>query len=206
MPPQTQYLFAYNVTALISWTCITILAIRHLVSNTTTSDLHPLLQIVTIAQTAALLEIAHAAFGLVHASPIATGLQAGGRNLVLWTVVRRAPEQLLSGVRGRTAFLACVAAWGVADGLRYALFAMKGKGKGGAKGRYSAFVVLYPIGFVSEATLVYLRLIQAWETSGPLYTGYLSLGLLAYIPVSYVLYTHMLAQRRRALQLKQRVK
>jgi hypothetical protein len=47
--------------------------------------------------------------------------------------------------------------------------------------RYSAFIVLYPPGLISEAWLVYLALM---ETTGVslLYRVYLLLGFLTYIP------------------------
>ncbi|KAI1351306.1 hypothetical protein F5Y01DRAFT_283367 [Xylaria sp. FL0043] len=71
--------------------------------------------------------------------------------------------------------------------------------------RYTAFIVLYPIGFLSEASLVYLGLVKA-SGIGPFYRGYLFVGLLSYIPASYFLYTYMFSQRRRALGQVDRVK
>lgn len=47
--------------------------------------------------------------------------------------------------------------------------------------RYSAFIVLYPPGLISEAWLVYLALTEASGISS-LYRGYLLLGFLTYIP------------------------
>jgi hypothetical protein len=47
--------------------------------------------------------------------------------------------------------------------------------------RYSAFIVLYPPGLISEAWLVYLALSQTTAVSLP-YRIYLLLGFLTYIP------------------------
>lgn len=47
--------------------------------------------------------------------------------------------------------------------------------------RYTAFIPLYPIGFVSEASLVYLALVEGTGI-GPIYRAYLFVGLLTYIP------------------------
>ena len=47
--------------------------------------------------------------------------------------------------------------------------------------RYSAFIVLYPPGLISEAWLVYLALTEAVDIS-LLYRVYLLLGFLTYIP------------------------
>ncbi|MAD85614.1 MAG: hypothetical protein CL912_21850 [Deltaproteobacteria bacterium] len=53
--------------------------------------------------------------------------------------------------------------------------------------RYSAFVVLYPPGFLSEAWLVYVCLTQAGKGEiGPLYRGYLFAGLMSYLPCEFV--------------------
>ena len=48
-------------------------------------------------------------------------------------------------------------------------------------GRYSAFIVLYPPGLISEAWLVFLALIEGTDV-GLLYRMYLLLGFLTYIP------------------------
>lgn len=50
--------------------------------------------------------------------------------------------------------------------------------------RYSAFILLYPVGFLSEASLVYLGLVNARDIS-LFYRGYLFVGLLAYIPGAF---------------------
>jgi very-long-chain (3R)-3-hydroxyacyl-CoA dehydratase len=85
--------------------------------------------------------------------------------------------------------------------------------------RYSAFIVLYPPGLVSEAWLVWLALTEG-VGAGMLYRVYLALGFLTYIPgesesfclpivrfaeltlgvASYIMYSHMLSQRRRTLK------
>ena len=78
--------------------------------------------------------------------------------------------------------------------------------------------MLYPIGLLSEALLVYLALTQVTGI-GTLYRAYLFLGLLTYLPGNVTrlrtnpraaanthcaagpyLYTHMLAQRRKMLK------
>lgn len=81
------------------------------------------------------------------------------------------------------------------------------------------FLVLYPIGLLSEALLVYLALTQVTGI-GTVYRAYLFLGLLTYLPGNVArlrtlpppgllltqcvagpyLYTHMLAQRRKMLK------
>ncbi|KAI1351307.1 tyrosine phosphatase-like protein [Xylaria sp. FL0043] len=135
--PSRYYLLLYNLLSLLAWIYLT----AHVSSNTIKSlteasaaedesaALRTEISIVTAVQSVAALEILHAALGLVRASPGAAALQIGGRNLVLWTVVRRFPEQFIplenrhgSGEYGPAALRACLLAWGCSDILRYALF------------------------------------------------------------------------------------
>ena len=114
----------------------------------------------------------------------------------VWTIMARFPELFLGadneggllglGGGGPTGFLGCVLAWGCSEMIRYAFFVgqlLRGEPFGWIKWlRYNAFLVLYPVGLVSEAWLVYLSLMQRRADVGPVYRGYLFLGLLTYLP------------------------
>jgi very-long-chain (3R)-3-hydroxyacyl-CoA dehydratase len=158
-------------------------------------------------QSLAVVEVVHAAVGLVRASPVTTGIQVVGKNLVVWTVMVAFPEIILGpdgqGAPGVWGFLGCVIFWCLAEVIRYGYFVLlltTGDTPSWLKWlRYSAFIVLYPPGLASEAYLVYLALTRAVDVSLP-YWIYLLLGLLSYIPASYIMYTHMLSQRRRVLK------
>ncbi|KAI0972070.1 PTPLA-domain-containing protein [Xylaria arbuscula] len=213
------YILLYNILSLLAWMYLTVRVLfpyttPKLTSTSTpasTTNSEDAVPLVTAVQSAAVLEILHAALGLVRSSPGAAAVQVGGRNLVVWTVVRRFPE-LSTGTGigfGPLALRTCLLAWGCSDILRYALFAsvaVFGSAPGWLRWlRYTAFIVLYPVGFLSEASLVYLALVKG-SGIGAFYRGYLFVGLLAYIPASYFLYTYMFAQRRRALGGTERVK
>ncbi|KAI0188021.1 phosphatase-like protein [Xylaria flabelliformis] len=208
MTLKTNYLLLYNLISLLSWTNLTA---RVLTAGDVTSHSDALLTNVTVLQTAAAIEVVHAVLGLVRSSPATTALQVGGRNLVIWTVMRRFSDLVFSSPTGRLGFIGCLLAWGASDILRYAFFvAQAGAGGGRAMGllrwlRYTAFIPLYPIGFLSEASLVYLALVEGTGI-GPIYRAYLFVGLLTYIPASYILYTYMFSQRRRALGQSERTK
>lgn len=68
--------------------------------------------------------------------------------------------------------------------------------------RYSTFLVLYPLGISSEVRLIYLAAATpgAAESLHPYYPLALYAILGIYVPGSYILYTHMLAQRRKVLR------
>lgn len=112
---------------------------------------------------------------------------------------------------GDLAFLGCLIAWGVTECIRYSFFAMHLLGKGVQPWfrswltwwRYNTFYVLYPVGISSECILIILSLDRAAEVH-PLYRWFLVVVLAIYVPGSYILYTHMIAQRQKALRGKKR--
>jgi very-long-chain (3R)-3-hydroxyacyl-CoA dehydratase len=131
------YLLVYNLVSLAAWTYLTTRTLTHIATRNTSPHAlrFDLLPYVTAIQTFAVLEVAHAALGLVRASPATTALQVGGRNLVVWTVMRRFPDLLFASSSsssfdsqshgysyGGYGFLGCVLAWGCSDVLRYAFF------------------------------------------------------------------------------------
>ncbi|KAK0099248.1 hypothetical protein ONS96_008482 [Cadophora gregata f. sp. sojae] len=215
MSLKNTYLLAYNGISFLLWfhltfRTITLLSISFSSPSTPNSNLlsiyHTLLPHLTFTQSLAVLEVLHAACGLVRASPVTTAIQVGGKNLVVWTVMRRFPHLVANvGNGGIWGFIGCVLAWGMSEMVRYGFFVvqvLRGEAWGWLKWlRYSAFVVLYPPGFLCEAWLVYICLTQAGIGDiGSIYRGYLLGGLISYLPLGYILYTHMLVQRRRVLK------
>ncbi|KAH8648429.1 phosphatase-like protein [Xylariales sp. PMI_506] len=208
---KTIYLVLYNAVSLSCWSWLTAQALARILLPDATSAasrlpalyadlLYPLAAI----QTAAFLEVLHAALGLVRASPVATGVQIGGRNLVIWTVMMAFPGVVTGSELGLWAFVGCLLAWGTSDIIRYGFFVVQlvaGRVPAAFRWlRYNAFLPLYPVGLLSEAILVYLSL-TSWDTEmSSFYRGYLFLGLLAYLPAGPFLYSHMLSQRRKVMK------
>lgn len=226
------YLAAYNAISLALWSYLTIRTLSLAPSFHAEGRLHDLYYellspFVTGIQSLAVLEVIHAATGLVRSSPLTTAIQVIGKNLVVWTVMVAFPEQIVGldgrGASGAWGFLGCLIFWGLSEIIKYGYFTallVSGQTPEWLKWlRYSAFIVLYPPGFVSEAWLVYLALTEAANVSLP-YRTYLLLGFLSYIPgeistsktklpkhqltcgaftASYIMYGHMLAQRRKVL-------
>ncbi|CZT44387.1 related to protein tyrosine phosphatase-like protein PTPLA (contains Pro instead of catalytic Arg) [Rhynchosporium secalis] len=205
------YLLAYNIVSFLLWFSLTLLTIttlyRSLIIEPSPSQLlsiyYYLLPLLTATQSLAVLEVYHATCGLVRASPLTTAIQVGGKNLVVWTVMRKFPLLVANLENGGIwGFVGCVLAWGLSEMVRYGFFVVaiaRGEAPAWLKWlRYSAFVVFYPPGFLSEAWLVYICLTKAVNI-GAVYITYLGLGLMSYLPLGYILYTHMLIQRRKVL-------
>ncbi|RAL04032.1 protein tyrosine phosphatase-like domain-containing protein [Aspergillus ibericus CBS 121593] len=214
---QKIYLTLYNTISLLLWTTCTIQTLLHLLPPTPTplpqifTNVYPLLQ---ITQSLALLEILHSMIGLVRAPVMTTVMQVASRILLVWGIMFPFGGVVVGetgiggdGVKtGDWGFLGCMAAWGVTEIIRYGFFALQVSGVGvpGVWGwlRYNTFYVLYPLGISSECIMVFKALGPAGDVS-PLYKWFLVAVLGIYVPVgSYILYTHMIAQRRKALKKK----
>ncbi|KAI6782977.1 3-hydroxyacyl dehydratase [Emericellopsis cladophorae] len=145
-------------------------------------------------ETLTAIEVVHAITGLVRAAPATTALQVAGRNTIIWAITRNYPD-----VAAReTAYSLMLMAWNAADAVRYLYFALQ-TGTGRVPSfllwlRYNLFIVLYPIGILSEARLVY-QVISPSKARNELYQYLLWFGLAIYVPAFYFLYGHMLAQR-----------
>jgi len=167
-------------------------------------------------QTLAVLEVGHAALGVVRSPPGTTALQVASRLFVVWGVLRTSPAAPLARV-GPLGLETLAGAWGATEVVRYSFYAAKGAPGAGGPAlraltalRYSLFLVLYPLGVASEAALL-------WRSLPAAAAGALSLrmpnalnlavdfhalcwaALAAYPPGFYSLFSHMLRQRRRAL-------
>ncbi|KAL8860008.1 MAG: hypothetical protein Q9178_003557 [Gyalolechia marmorata] len=149
-------------------------------------------------QTVAILEILHSAFGLVRSPLPTTILQVASRILLVWAVVHQFPAATSTS----PFYSSMLLAWSATEVVRYSYFVLNLRGS--VPGfltwlRYNMFYVLYPVGITSEAVLVW----KASEAAGEpwKWVGWGILGL--YVPGSYVLYTYMIAQRRKVMKGKQ---
>ncbi|EAS27864.3 protein tyrosine phosphatase [Coccidioides immitis RS] len=214
------YLLLYNTASFALWSVITLrlfLLLALLVPTghvaATYNALFPLLR---VTQSLALLEIVHSLVGIVRAPVITTLMQVASRIVVVWGVMWMFAEErvgremgILGGGRGGGGklgdwgFVGCLGAWGVTECVRYGFFMLQISGNG-VPGwlswlRYNTFFVLYPIGISSECVLMYLALEPAIMVH-PLLPWVFKAILLVYVPGSYILYTHMMAQRRKVMK------
>ncbi|KAJ5319302.1 hypothetical protein MYU51_013471 [Penicillium brevicompactum] len=206
------YLFTYNTLNLLAWGgCVAYAAsllpanINNL-PNVFSLTFTPLLA----TQSLALLEVVHSVVGLVRAPFMTTAMQVASRLLLVWGIMAQFGGQIV-GARstqlGDYAYLGCVAAWGITEVIRYGFFAITLSGNSVPSWwtwlRYNTFYILYPIGITSECTLIVQALGPAGDLN-PLFQYALVAILVIYVPGSYILYTHMIAQRRKVLRGKQR--
>ena len=216
-----KYLLAYNGICFVLWGVVTLRAVTLLPVLLSHNKLHGLYHaifpVLLWTQTLALLEVVHSLVGLVRASPVTTAMQVASRILVVWGVMYLLPEVIVkkntwgrdaAGATGTPhAFVGCVLAWGITEIIRYGFFVWKEGVSPQIPGwltwlRYNTFFVLYPIGISSECWLMYNSIEPAKRYEGMEWL--FRLVLLIYVPGSYILYTHMMKQRRKVLKGKKK--
>ena len=125
------YLTVYNSLSCALWAYLTTCALTSAPALHTERRLHELYHdllfpLLAGTQSLALIEIVHAATGFVRASPVTTGIQVVGKNLVVWTVMVAFPEIVVGsdgrGASGVWPFVGCVIFWGVSEIVRYGYF------------------------------------------------------------------------------------
>jgi very-long-chain (3R)-3-hydroxyacyl-CoA dehydratase len=148
-------------------------------------------------QSVAVLEIAHAALGWVPSGVFSNAMQVASRLLVSWVAVRA------GRTGGHWAYGAMAAAWALSDATRYLYYLSQLFGLSMPllkAARYSLFLVLYPVGTLCEAILVFLARLK-WHAE-PLRNYGLLAVLAVYTPGFLFMYSHMLAQRAKHLGQK----
>ncbi|QIW95232.1 hypothetical protein AMS68_000750 [Peltaster fructicola] len=194
------YLIAYNFVSAGLWAVVlgrTVL----LATTRGYAVVYPeLFEYVKYVQTLAVLEILHAAAGIVRTPLITTAMQVASRLLLVWGI----GQFFQSTTMTSPAFSTMLLAWSATEVVRYTYFALIISLDGGVPAfltwlRYNLFFVLYPLGISSECWLVY-RSIEPARLRQPGLEYALITVLLIYVPGSYVLFTHMMAQRRKTMR------
>ncbi|CAO1627635.1 unnamed protein product [Parajaminaea phylloscopi] len=156
--------------------------------------------LVAFVQSLAILEVVHAALGWVRSPVPTTAVQVASRLFMVWAVSER-----YDGARGNPWYASMVLAWSITESIRYPFYAnalMGSESDGLLWARYTLFYVLYPLGAGSEAMLIFSTLPSHLPWNKPAWTPReLAYGFLFVIwwPGLYVMYTHMMKQRKRAL-------
>jgi very-long-chain (3R)-3-hydroxyacyl-CoA dehydratase len=126
-------------------------------------------------------------------------MQVASRFLLVWGIAFLFPN----ATAFNPAFSTMLIAWSTTEVIRYSYFAVNlAYGRVPAYLtwlRYNTFFVLYPLGISSECWLVYSAIGPA-RRWGLEYEWALRAILFVYVPGAYILYTHMMAQRRKVMR------
>ncbi|KIM83383.1 hypothetical protein PILCRDRAFT_441686 [Piloderma croceum F 1598] len=146
-------------------------------------------------QTLAVLEIVHVLLGFVKSAIQTTVMQVFSRLALVWYIAEN-----FEVARNNPLYSSMVLAWSVTEIIRYSFYAISLFTQVPYPLlylRYTTFYILYPIGAGSEAFLIYSTLLSgsSW-TLGDYFRGTL---FLVWWPSLYILYTHMIKQRRKVL-------
>ncbi|PGH17609.1 hypothetical protein AJ79_00970 [Helicocarpus griseus UAMH5409] len=218
----TAYLLLYNAASFALWTTITLRLVVLLGPSGHVSHIFDaLFPLLLYTQSLALLEVLHSAVKLVRASVVTTAMQVASRISVVWGVMylfsveKVGEERAVVGAAGAGAgaklgdwaFVGCMSAWGVTECIRYGFFALQVLGVTVPRFvfwlRYNTFFVLYPIGITSECCLIYKAIAPAADIH-PAFAWFFISILVIYVPGSYILYTHMMSQRRKVMRAAKR--
>uniref|UniRef100_A0A1L8DY34 Very-long-chain (3R)-3-hydroxyacyl-CoA dehydratase n=1 Tax=Nyssomyia neivai TaxID=330878 RepID=A0A1L8DY34_9DIPT len=164
---------------------------------------------VIIFQNAAVLEIVHAATGIVPSNVIITTFQVLSRVMVVCGVLMATPTAKVS-----PGLPLALLAWSVTEIIRYGYYALNlinNVPKFVTWLRYTTFIALYPIGVTGELLCFYwaqdyakthgvwsIEMPNRWNVTFS-YFYFLWFVMLLYIPLFPQMYLHMFAQRKKIL-------
>lgn len=207
------YLASYNLAQVFGWGYILYQIIQHYTTSSGSTLWDKTELPVIIFQDAAILEIVHAAIGLVPSSVAITVSQVFSRILIVNLVILATPYTYAAASPGLPMALI---AWSITEIIRYSYYFINL-----VLGivpyplvwlRYTTFIVLYPLGVTGELLCLYAATNYAsanpdsWSYVLPnkwnftfSYLYFLIFAMLAYIPGFPPLYLHMFAQRRKIL-------
>ncbi|XP_066317193.1 very-long-chain (3R)-3-hydroxyacyl-CoA dehydratase PASTICCINO 2A-like [Miscanthus floridulus] len=188
------YLSVYNWVSFFGWLQVLYHAILALLGGGHEAVYDAVKLPLLFSQTAAFTEILHSITGFVRSPISATLPQVGIRTSVLWFIVWSFPE-----TQSHVFITSLVLSWSITEVIRYPFFGLRE-----AFGitpfwllwlRYSTFIVLYPIGLISEVGLIFTAMPHMKGR-----TFYICAALTTiYIPGFPHMYRYMLAQRKKNL-------
>jgi len=205
-PAVKLYLFLFNLSLSVGWAYI--LYLTHTQRADTSKMWYHVQFPLKIFQTAAILEVLHAATGIVKSNVFLTFFQVLSRVFVLWCVLDISPpSQVCIGVP------MLLIAWCITEIIRYGYYFLNiiGMAQIIVYLRYTLFIALYPIGVTGEllciyASLPYVNNHNIWSIEMPNALNFsfnfyyiLVMSMLMYIPIFPQLYLHMFAQRRKII-------
>mmetsp|Transcript_15676 Transcript_15676/g.43856 ORF Transcript_15676/g.43856 Transcript_15676/m.43856 type:complete len:218 (-) Transcript_15676:1027-1680(-) len=209
----TAYLVVYNIAQAGGWLSVLLLTALTIQRGGSAEDVYSATGfLVCCFQGLSLLETLHAATGLVRSGVAAALIQWVGRSHVLFAVLYAVPE-----LHGSLAVTPLFTVWAISEIIRYPWYAATLLDACPAFLtwlRYTAFIVLYPIGVLSEVWILVEVLPIAKETRmynvtmpnainfGFDYYIFLLVGLSIYPFAWFQLYSQLLRARGKKLGKK----
>ncbi|EIM24202.1 PTPLA-domain-containing protein [Wallemia mellicola] len=221
------YLALFNAVSTLGWTAVLALTIKHLYdgnvtvpvqespvtyfksafnsqfcgellskARTTYFDIGSIVQFV---QSIAILEVVHVIIGFVRSPLPTTAMQVASRLYIVYYI---AP--LFVQAQYNFVYTTMIIAWSLTEIIRYSFYTTSLVGcKSSVLNwlRYTTFYVLYPLGAGSEATLIASTMPKGlpnninWPASDIIRSWF----FIGWWPGLYIMYTHMMRQRSKAL-------
>ncbi len=117
------YLILYNVVQFLGWSHMLYILAPHFVDAVSGKDRGELYKEIELSlqifQTGAVLEVVHAALGLVKTNPMLAMFQVSSRVFVTWAILDAVPESRLS-----PGLPLLLTAWIITEMIRYSFYAI----------------------------------------------------------------------------------
>ncbi|KAK0646202.1 tyrosine phosphatase-like protein [Cercophora newfieldiana] len=198
------YLVFYNSASAIAWATVLTRVVSAYAGGGAPAVPVAVDEFARNTQSFAVMEILHALTGTVPAPFFTTLIQVFSRILLMWGISFPFPALNVNPF-----YSSMLVAWSITEIIRYSFFVFKQFDM--VPGflnwlRYSAFLILYPIGISSEVAMIVSALRGPALTLHEYYPYALISILLGYVPGSVILYSHMLRQRKKNLRAKPKTK
>ncbi|KAF8632029.1 hypothetical protein AX17_004972 [Amanita inopinata Kibby_2008] len=213
------YLVAYNALSTLGWAYLLLQTLLHTTPSQTLpkllieGDTQPLYSKLTstyaevgpkvaLVQSFAVLEVVHALLGWVRSPLQTTAMQVSSRLYLVWAITERYKSAQLNPL-----YTTMILSWSITEVIRYSFYAFSLLGSEPhllTYLRYTTFYVLYPLGAGSEAFLIFATVpaLTSLLSGGGEWTVFAFARLFFFViwwPGLYVMYTYMIAQRRKVL-------
>jgi len=149
-----------------------------------------------VVQSFAFLEVIHCLLGWVRSPITTTAAQVASRLILVWGIADQ-----YESARYNPIYASMVLSWSITEVIRYSFYAsnrLQSEPRWLLWLRYTTFYVLYPTGAGSEAFLIFSTIpsqVAAWNG-----WDYIRAAMfLIWWPGLYIMYTHMIKQRRKVL-------
>jgi len=210
MRPVDIYLFVYNAVQVVGWSSILLKTVGGLTEGLGFEQIYNNVEWeLQIFQTAAILEIFHAMFGLVR-SPVPTVItQVFSRVFVAWFILYKVPSS-----RSSIGVPMLLIAWSVTEVIRYSFYALNLINAVPyflTWCRYTFFIALYPLGASGEVITMLSALNEIYrkkhftvEMPNSFNMGFSFYYVVIFLCIYYIpgfpqMYFYMFGQRRKVL-------